>query len=175
MDKQELLRCLQALNDNLSRKDIKAEIALFGGAVMCLVFNARPGTSDLDGIFVPKMELYEAAREVANDPAMQDLNIANDWLNDGVKGYLSENNDVSLFTQFSNIDIYAPSPEYMFAMKALSCRTDNVNEMFDIRFLIDFLGISSVEQAEGIIYKYYPANRVLPRTFYVIAEMLNNG
>jgi hypothetical protein len=173
MNNDELLKCLNALNRILVAKNIKAEIALFGGAVMCLVFNVRPGTADIDAVFIPKSELYEAAKEVANDPKMRDLQLREDWLNDGVKGFLSENHDVLLFTQLSNIDIYTPSPEYMFAMKALSCRTDNENEMMDLRFLIHFLHITSLEQAKEIIYKYYPVNRILPKTFYTIMEMLS--
>jgi len=54
----------------------------------------------------------------------------------------------------------------MLAMKLLSCRLDNQSEISDIRFLLRYCNVSSVSQAETIIYKYYPKNRVLPKTFY---------
>ena len=57
-------------------------------------------------------------------------------------------------------------------MKVLSCRLDNVSEINDIKFLINYIGIISLEQAEQIVYEYYPANRVLPKTFYMLEELL---
>ena len=167
MNRQELKNCLHALNEKLRHKGILADMHLYGGAVMCLAFNARPGTNDIDAVFIPKMEVYQAAQEVA-----QELNLSEGWLNDGVKGFLSDNDDVTPFDHLSNLRIYTATTEYMFAMKALSCRTDNENDMHDMKFLMKSMGIVSVDRAKDIIYRYYPANRVLPKTYYAIEELL---
>jgi len=169
MNKQKLTACLHSLNEKLCDKNILADMHLYGGAVMCLAFDARPGTNDIDAVFVPKMEVYNAAKEVADE-----LSLSDHWLNDGVKGFLSENNEVTPFEQLSNLRIYTATEEYMFAMKALSCRTDNVNDMHDIKFLMARMDISTVDQAKEIIYKYYPANRILPKTYYALEEILFN-
>lgn len=57
-------------------------------------------------------------------------------------------------------------------MKSLDCRTDNKNDIEDIKFLLEYLGITSVSQAEEVIYQYYPQKRLLPKTFYVLMEIL---
>ena len=42
MTKQEIESYLEQLNDELESISVKGEICLYGGAVMCLVYNARP-------------------------------------------------------------------------------------------------------------------------------------
>lgn len=167
MDRQELLNSLTELNAELMSQNVYGEIAIVGGAVMCLVYNARQSTNDIDAIFDPAFEMRIAALNVARK-----LGLPPDWLNDGAKGYMSEKGDLILFEKLSNLSISVANGEYMFAMKAISCRTENENEMKDLRFLIEELNILSVEQATDIIRKYYPLNRVLPKTQYVLEELI---
>jgi len=63
---------------NFNSKNVKGEICLYGGAVMCLVFDARPSTKDVDAIFHPAEIIRKAAKEISNDYELVD-----DWLNDG--------------------------------------------------------------------------------------------
>lgn len=167
MNKDELWHCLNLLNDKLAIMGVYGEIGIYGGAVMCLVLNARDATEDIDAILNPKYDINKAVKLVA-----EELGISDNWLNDGVKGFVSENNDLILFNAMSNLNIYAASPKYMFAMKSLACRTDNKNDIEDIKFLLEYLGITSVSQAEEVIYQYYPQKRLLPKTFYVLMEIL---
>lgn len=44
MTKQQIKKYLKMLNDQLAGMGIKGEICLYGGAMMCIVFNARPAT-----------------------------------------------------------------------------------------------------------------------------------
>ena len=83
MLRDEILRYLHILNEKLRQQNVKGEICLYGGAVMCLVFDARPSTKDVDAIFHPSEIIRKAAKEIANE-----LDLADDWLNDGVKGFL---------------------------------------------------------------------------------------
>ena len=54
MDKQALENCLKDLNEKLKHKEIMADMHLYGGAVMCLAFDAQPGTHDIDAVFMPQ-------------------------------------------------------------------------------------------------------------------------
>lgn len=170
MDREMLAQVLKCLNAKLDELGITGEIAIYGGAVMCLALNARGSTHDIDAIFHPKTDVAHAARLVA-----EELGLPEDWLNDGVKGFVSANEDLVFFDQQSNLRIYVASAQYMLAMKLLSCRLDNQSEISDIRFLLRYCKVSSVSQAETIIYKYYPKNRVLPKTFYFLMEEIGVG
>lgn len=167
MNRNEIWKYLEILNNKLYFHNVYAEIGVYGGAVMCLALNARESTHDIDAIFVPKYDVSKVINEITYE-----YNLYDGWFNDSVKGFISTNNDLVLFKQLSNLKIYMATPEYMFAMKVLSCRLDNRTEINDIKFLINHLGITSMRQAEFIIYKYYPQKRVLPKTFYFLEEIL---
>jgi hypothetical protein len=77
LDRADIERLLVLVNDELEKSEVTGEIYLVGGAVMCLAFNARASTKDLDAYFEPTVRI--ANRE----------SYPIDWLDDAVKGYLS--------------------------------------------------------------------------------------
>lgn len=85
MTKQQIKKYLKMLNDQLAEMGIKGEICLYGGAIMCMVFDARPATKDIDAVFKPEQKIHLAALRIAKEH-----HLPLDWLNDGVKGYLSK-------------------------------------------------------------------------------------
>ena len=92
LTKKKIETCLKALNEKLKAEDIKGELCLYGGAVMCLAYNVRPMTKDVDAIFEPTKKIRDAAHEIARE-----LRVPNDWLNDGVKGFLVKHSKKKLF------------------------------------------------------------------------------
>jgi adenylate kinase len=122
---------------------------------MCLVYDARPSTKDVDAIFQPSEIIREAAKEIANE-----YELVNDWLNDGVKGFLVEH-PRKVFLNLSHLVVMVAEPEYMLAMKSLSARIDGTDSK-DIEFLINKLKITTVDEVFKIIDKYYPRRIVKP-------------
>ncbi len=83
MDKEEIKRYLEQLNIGLRNLSVKGELCLYGGAVMCLAYDARPSTKDVDAIFRPAQQIRQAIQRVAEANHLRE-----DWLNDAVKGFV---------------------------------------------------------------------------------------
>jgi hypothetical protein len=164
MTKQEIKDYLEQLNERLKSTDIKGEICLYGGAVMCLVYNARPSTKDVDAIFEPVQKLREAIEKVAH---VNNLN--EDWLNDSVKGFVVNHKQQILFN-WPNLKIYIPEPDYLLAMKTLASRVDTLDKD-DIQFLINKMEITCAEEVFKILEKYYPKEQIKPATQFFIEEL----
>jgi len=166
MLRDEIIEYLYALNEKLQRQNVKGEICLYGGAVMCLVYDARPSTKDVDAIFQPTEIIREAAKEIANEYGLVD-----DWLNDGVKGFLVEH-PRKVFLNLSHLVVMVADPEYMLAMKSLSARIDGTDSK-DIEFLINKLKIKTVEDVFNIIDKYYPRRIIKPATQFFLEAVFD--
>lgn len=166
MHKNEMMKYFEIINERLKQKELTGEICLFGGAVMCLVFESRTSTKDIDALFAPTTEIYQIIKNIADE-----YHLPVDWLNPAVKGFVSSNHDIRLFKKLSNLDIFAASLHYMFAMKCLAARADS-KDFEDITFLINRLNIKTMDEALRILEKYYPQKQILPRTQYVLEELL---
>jgi len=166
LDSKTILKLFEALNAELAKRGVKGEIGLCGGAVMCLVFKARASTKDVDAVFRPTREIREASRTVAGP-----MGVSEDWLNDAAKGYFLTPPPARNVLELSHLRVWAPQAEYMLAMKAVSARFDS-HDLDDVRFLLSHLGIETVEQACRIIEEYYPRKAILPKTQYLLEELL---
>lgn len=164
MSKEEILKLLHLLNDELYREGIKGELCLYGGAVMCLAFDARPNTNDVDAVFKPSKEIRNAVARIGRDN-----NLREDWLNDGVKGFVVHH-PLHAFLDLPNLKIFIPDAEYLRAMKTLSARVD-ATDKDDVQYLIKKLHIDSVEGVFKILEKYYPKEQIRPATKFFIEEI----
>lgn len=167
MTKTEIEKYLEQLNDKLADMNVKGEICLYGGAAMCIVFNARPSTKDVDAVFEPSRIIRDAAKQIA-----EQYNLNHDWLNDGVKGFLEKHEKKILFV-WNHLKVYYAEPDYLLAMKAMSARIDSTDRN-DIIFLIKRLNIQSPDEVFSIIEKYYRKNRIKPATQFFIEEIFEN-
>ena len=166
MLREQIIQYLELLNDRLASLNVKGEICLYGGAVMSLVFNARPATKDVDAVFEPTKTIRDAIKQVTLENHLDP-----DWLNDGVKGFLVPHGKKVLF-HWSNLDIYYADPDYLLAMKTISARID-ATDRGDIEFLIKKLDISTPEQVFAVVEKYYPKNRIKPAAQFFIEEIFD--
>jgi hypothetical protein len=152
---EDITRYLTELNGELRSMDVKGEMCLYGGAVMSIVYQARPDTEDVDAVFEPVRYIRMAARKVAK---RNGLEIG--WLNDAVEIFLAPH-DKRILLDLSHLKIYTPPPDYLLAMKTLSARA-NTMDLDDLKVLISDLRLESPDAVFAIVKNYYPQKEIKP-------------
>ncbi|MBI4236993.1 MAG: hypothetical protein HY696_01080 [Deltaproteobacteria bacterium] len=167
----DILRLFALLNEELQRQSVHGEVYLVGGAVMCLVYQARPATQDIDALFQPTAQLRKAAAKVA-----QRAHVDPSWLNDAVKGYCSARGTFAPYLALSHLKIFAARPDYLLAMKCLSMRIgEEFHDLDDVRYLLRHLNITRYADAVKVIAPYYPLKRFPQKTLYALEELLGKA
>ena len=165
---RDIRRLFELLNATLRDEGIEGELFVVGGAVMCLAYAARPSTQDVDALFRPAREIRAAAARVAIETGYSP-----DWLNDGVKGFLSERGEFAPFLELDHLRVMVAQPEYLLAMKCLAMRIGaEFHDEDDVRYLLRHLDIRTYEQAVTAITRYYPLDRFPQKTLYALTELL---
>lgn len=164
-----IIRLFKALNLELKKMGVVGEVVICGGAVMCLVFEARKATKDVDGIFLPTREMRKAAAVVA-----ERFGLPRDWLNDAAKGYFHADPPREEVLNLSHLRVYAPRADYMLAMKCVSARFDT-HDRDDVAFLITYLKLKGVEEALALVEKYYPRRMVPAKTQFLLEELFEKS
>jgi hypothetical protein len=165
---RDIRRLFELLAGELRRTGTEGELFLVGGAVMCLAYAARPSTQDVDALFRPARQVREAAARVAVQAGVQP-----DWLNDGVKGFLSEHGEFRDFLELDHLRVMVAQPEYLLAMKCLALRIGaESHDEDDVRYLLRHLGIGTYEQAIAVVTRFYPLERFPQKTLYALGELL---
>jgi hypothetical protein len=165
----DIRRLLELLGEELGTAGVEGEVYLVGGAVMCLAFDARPATRDIDALFRPAREIREAAARVADRAG-----IPRGWLNDAVKGFLDERGDFDPFLELPNLRVFIARPDYLLAMKCASMRlAEEFRDVDDVRYLLRYLNVTTVDQALEIVTRYFDEDRLMPKTHLAIEELLS--
>ena len=176
LTRDQILKALESLSEELGKRGVTGEICLFGGTAMVLAFSARPATRDVDAIFQPAQLVRELARQIAEQHAL-----APDWLNDAVKGFVSTHHEVTAgnLPQFPHLRVTMPVPEYPLAMKCMAARiaatAGETSDLADIRFLVRHLALNSAKAVLDLVAKYYPVERIPVRAQYVIEGLFEEG
>ena len=166
LTEKQIIFLFERMNNLLSKKGELGEVVLVGGAVMCLVYHARPSTKDVDAIFEPSQLIRSIAEQIAEEEGLSP-----DWLNDAAKGFLQAGFTKQSVLELSNLRIWAPEPRYMLAMKCISARWDT-SDRDDVIFLINLLKIKEPSEVFSIIEEYYPQNVIPSKTQFLIEEVL---
>jgi len=176
LTRDEILQGLEKVNAYLAGKNVQGEICIYDEACLCLAFAGRVSTKDVDAVFEPAAIIRKAAFEVAHEMGWNW-----NWLNDDVKGFVSETGEsaknVMTLPEFSNLKVYTAAPEYLLAMKCLAAREGDEEEpstdLADTAMLCRELKISTSDEIERVISKFYRDTDIPERTGFFIAEVLN--
>jgi hypothetical protein len=157
------------------------EIAIYDGSALMLTFDWRAATKDVDGVFGKDRDIVR--RLAAHVAEARGWPV--DWLNDGVKGFLSARDHEAgmklLSGEFPSADepglrVFVPRREYLFAMKCRAMRLGGLEEnrdIEDIRQLATEIGVHSVGDAIAMILTFYPRSQLQPKVQFGLEEILS--
>lgn len=173
-DRAQVLDLLGEMSRRASRRNVRLELFLVGGAAMVLAYGTNRTTRDIDGIFEPKMIAYEIAAEVARDRGLPA-----GWLNDAVKAFPFPKGGMDpaakVYYDHPGLVVRVASPRYLFAMKAWSGREADEE---DLRALWPLCKYASAAEALDEIKASYPTGAIKVKTQYLVeelAEQLSHG
>jgi hypothetical protein len=158
------------------------EIAVYGGSALMLAFDWRVSTRDVDAVFetADRGLVRRLVAEVAEERAW-----SADWLNDGVKGFLSARDNEGgvkrLMGEFPNTEqpglrVFVPRPEYLFAMKCRAMRLGGVDgnrDIEDIKQLALAIDIKTADEAIELLLSFYPGNQMQPKVQFGLEEIFS--
>jgi hypothetical protein len=166
--KPDIERLLRLLDAELAKEAVVGELYLVGGAVMCLVLDARPATRDVDAFFKPTRAIRRAAARVAARAGVPDT-----WLNDSVKGFLGARGDFAPYLELAHLRVFTAEPHYLLAMKCAAMRLgEEFHDLEDVRYLLRHLGITTVAQALAVVTRYFDEEQLVPKTRLALEELL---
>jgi hypothetical protein len=176
LTREAILRALTSLSEELGKQGVTGELCLFGGTVMLLAFTARLSTKDVDAVFQPTPLIRDLARRIG-----EEQQLPADWLNDGVKGYVSARHETTAgnLPQFPHLRLTMPVPEYLLAMKCMAARLGGTagesTDIPDITFLIRHLHLGSAREVLDLVGQYYPSSRIPVKTQYLVEGLFEEG
>jgi Nucleotidyltransferase of unknown function (DUF6036) len=163
-----ILAALQALGLELTRRGVRGQVFIVGGAAMALAYSTRRVTKDIDAVFEPKSAIYDAVATVA-----QQLGLPEDWLNDAVKGFMPGPDEHSRsLPDIQGIEVSTASPRYLLAMKLMAMRFGEDDE--DIEILLEECGIHDAQEALEVLKTIYPAQEPPAKTRFFLEELLGS-
>jgi hypothetical protein len=155
------------------------DLAIYGGSALMLASNFRIATQDVDAVAVRDQDYVN--RLAAELAARRDWR--SDWLNDGVRTYLSPNLEGverhhELFRAYPSeqspgLRVFVPSAEYILAMKLMAMRIDSAaaDDLRDILNLLDVVELKSEEEAVAFAASFYPEARISGRLRLGLREL----
>lgn len=173
LTRDRILQLFRMLNEELAQANTVGELHVVGGAVMCLAFQSRKATRDVDAIFEPKDVVRAAAARVAEREDMP-----SDWLHDAVKAYLGPRNAFGAepFLDLPHLRVFVAEPHYLLALKCASMRLGpEFRDEDDVRYLLRHLDIRSADEALAIVASFVPAEQIPAKTRFALEELLPQG
>lgn len=155
MNKEVILAALSRLGELADAEGIQLECCIYGGVLMMLAYDARISTKDVDAVIRPGETGLKLAERVGRE-----MGLPENWLNDQVKLFLAPREELrELPLDMKGVHVTSPTAGYLLSMKALACRSalpGYEGDIEDLRFLIRKMEITSVEEIQEWIDRYYP-------------------
>lgn len=162
---------LERLEQILADAKVEAEVMLTGGAVMSLVFAARPQTRRASALLGEPARLDEAVDAVARE-----YGLAPDWLSTATREVISVEGTLGGGYDGMSLRIFSPMPDYVLAMKCaeLAGATGDDRKVIeaDLRYLLRLTGVRTVRDALERVHTYFGARQLPDDLADTLQELL---
>ncbi|MHB8288969.1 MAG: DUF6036 family nucleotidyltransferase [Acidimicrobiales bacterium] len=169
LDRAAMIAAFDKLASELSRRGLRCDMFVVGGAAMALAYAQEKRTRDIDAVFSDPGTVYEAARTVARC-----IGLPRDWLNDAVRSYLlgpdAESRPVY---ERPSLQMAVASPRYLLVMKLLAARVEQDTE--DIRMLYEICGYTSAGEGVQLLRHYIPDAAIPDHTLELLTQMFGTS
>lgn len=171
---------LEGLGRRASAEGKTIEIAIYGGSALMLTYPWRVATRDVVAVFeADRATVRRLTGDIADEKGWD-----RNWLNDGVKGFLSAADSRSrlLFRTYPSeqepgLRVMLACPRYLFAMKCRAMRLGGMevsSDLDDIRRLAAEIGVGSAEDALRLVAEFYPSHLIAPKTQFALEEIFGS-
>jgi hypothetical protein len=152
MDKEQILKLLHELGDELAEEQSYATINVCGGAAIAIAYNNLKSSDDIDVVltdFDDKNKFTECVKRVG-----EFHNLPDNWLNEDVKIFVNSMKEICFtdFGKFGTLSIRILSEEQMLAMKLFAARR---KDLPDAVMFAKSLNIKTKGALESILNKYF--------------------
>lgn len=173
LDARRMRVLFDAIGRMLAEAGQRAEISVYGGSALILMYDFREATRDID--YVPMLGNAEIVSRIADEIGRRE-NLPEGWLNDAVSIFTSDRPDFQLVGDFPagapGLRVYSASPRYLLAMKVMAMRSSlETSDVSDIWHLVDICGIESVEDARAVVGEYFPGKRIPRRNDLILEDL----
>ena len=87
--------------------------------------------------------------------------------------FLSPQGDFDAYLDLDHLKVFVARPAYLLAMKCAAMRLgEEFQDLADVRFLLNHLNITRVEDALNVVTRYFDAERLPPKTRLALEELL---
>jgi hypothetical protein len=179
LSRKDIVRGLERLDAMAREADKVVELAVYGGAALALSFDMRVTTRDVDAVVRGSADFARAcAARIAEEEGWPE-----GWLNDGVKGFRSQNEQMRLMHEFQAADgkglrVLVPSPQYLFAMKCMAMRPEGIDGSHDISDIEALAGIAEIPDAKSaleLVESFYPSGRIPTKVRFGVEEIMERA
>jgi hypothetical protein len=171
LDRDDLVRGLRELVDELRARNLGGKVQIIGGAALALRYFDRTSTTDIDARLSIDGDIRAVVEEIGRRHGW-----GVDWLNDaGAKFIPAYGRAVNWETlaDRDGVTIQVASAEALLAMKLRANRQGRDSD--DIAELMAICETNTVEAAESVFEAYYPGDALSDRAVAMVEQIILVG
>ena len=166
LGREDIRALLDDLAAELAARGARAGLLLVGGAALAVAYDATRAARDLDAMFIPTNVVRQAA-------AAEHRELAEDWLNDAVKGFLpGPGPDAQRFSSSDSLIADVASPGHPLAMTLFAARAEIDAE--DIILPYRQLGFTTVDEGLDLVEQACPGRPIPAKVKFLRTEIVDS-